>query len=62
MQTPRTTQRRPRLRRWILALILLLFVLAAYALTLRWAALRLEADMDKTLHALPVAADQSRHP
>ncbi|MEP6634520.1 MAG: hypothetical protein ABJA62_09955 [Luteimonas sp.] len=45
------TPRRPRLRRWLIALAVVLLLLVAYATALEWFAQRIGTDVQRTMHA-----------
>ncbi len=56
MGTKAIAPKPPRLRwmRWLVAAAILLLLLAIYAVALRWFALRLETDIQKSLRSPPV--------
>lgn len=53
-------RRRSRLRRWVTGLVVLALVLAIYAVALRWFTVRVEADVHKSIRALPVAGEPAQ--
>ena len=52
-----TLPRRSNGSRWLIGLTILVVLLAVYAIALRWFALRLESDIQKSLRPVPVASD-----
>lgn len=52
-----TLPRRSNRSRWLIVLTILVVLLAVYAIALRWFALRLESDIQKSLRPIPVASD-----
>lgn len=58
MATPHPTSR-PRLRRWLIAIALLLVLFASYAAVLHWATLRIGGGVQDSLRTAPVLDDHT---
>lgn len=64
MQTqpaPPTMPRRSRARRWFIGMAILLVLLSAYAIALRWFVQRVDSGVQDSLHAIP-AVQQDEPP
>lgn len=66
MDVPRDTTGAPakprrRLLRWMIGLAVVLALLAAYALALRWVTARVNDDVQKSIRELPVSDEAAQH-